>query len=258
MASIAPLVLGAETYQRKWRVDINDTGSGGTYAAPIWIPFSGIKSLNYSDNPELGENSDYASGGRKSQTLRALGNTVEITCRRAKDGSTPTIYNPAQELARIAAGTIGATIDARCYEVNSGGPNVIAWRSNYVVTWEPAGGEQHEPDEVAVTLTEAGLYTAITHPDAAGAVPVLYSVTPAVGVQAGGTLHRLVGNGFFAAGVAAVESMKLGVTSVPTFFAENDNVLYFLAPAKAAGSFVVYVTNGTGESTTATVTLTIT
>ncbi|HZK60233.1 MAG TPA: hypothetical protein VFC59_10300, partial [Cryobacterium sp.] len=173
---------------------------------------------------------------------------------------TPTTYNRGQEILRLAAPGIGPAnnVDVRWYEMTDGGPKVEAYRGYAVVGWDPDGGDFTAKSTVSVTLSAAGARTSITHPDGAAVVPVLASVAPAVGIQAGGTLHRLYGTGFFAAGVADVQSMLLGVTDVPKFDVRSDNELVFLAPAKAAGPFIVYVTNTVGKSITTAVILTIT
>ena len=109
-------------------------------------------------------------------------------------------------------------------------------------------------DTVSVELKGRGAYTDITHPEGAAVVPVLYSVDPAVGIQAGGTLHKLIGKGFMLNGVdniAASTGIKLGGsggTAATHWITESDNIVYFIAPAVAAGAKAVVVYNAVGIS----------
>jgi hypothetical protein len=256
MPSTAVVPLGGATYNRKWALDINT----GTFVAPTWVRVAGISDFKDAFVPDLIEDGDFDSGGAHSKTVTATDWTLTFKAERKTVDGAQTTYNPGQELLRTTSYLMGGAnaVDVRWYEMTASGPKVEAWRGYAVVGWDPDGGDFTAKSTVSVTLSARGARTAITHPDGAAVVPVLYSVTPAVGVQAGGTLHRVMGTGFFAAGVAAVASMKLGVTNVPTFQADSDNELHFVAPAKAAGPFVVYVTNAVGESVTATVTITIT
>lgn len=260
MPATAVVPLGPETLNRKWRIDVNDTANGGTYAAPVWEGVAGVSDFKDGFTPDLIENGDFDSGGAHSKVVTATDWTNTFKVERKTVLTALTTYNRGQEILRGASNGIGVDnqVDVRWYEMTAGGPKVEAWRGYAVVGWDPDGGDFTAKSTVSVTLSAAGARTAITHPDGAAVVPVLISVSPAVGVQAGGTLHTLRGVGFFAAGVSSVASMKLGVTNVPTFLVRSDNELVFLAPAKTAAVFVIYVTNAVGESITATVVLTIT
>jgi len=261
MPATTKVPLGADTYVHKWYCDVNDEDNGGTYAVPVWVGLFGTSDFNFTIEPDMADNGDFDSVGWGSDTATSRKWKLETTVLRKTQASVPGSYDPGQEILRNAGFEIGRVnrVDVRIYEMNgTGGPKVEAYRGYASVQWIPAGGDNKALEKVKVTLNGSGELAKITHPDGAAVVPVLLSVSPAVGVQAGGTMHTLRGTGFFAAGVADVQSMKLGVTNVPTFIADSDNMLHFVAPAKAAGPFVIYVTNTVGESITATVTLTIT
>lgn len=256
MPATTKVPLGADTFVHKWYCDVNT----GTYAVPVWTGIFGTSDFKFTIEPSMEDNGDFDSVGWGSDTATSRKWKLETTVLRKVQAALATAYDPGQEVLRNAGFELGTgnRVDVRIYEMVSGGPKVEAYRGYASVQWIPAGGDNKALEKVAVTLNGSGELTKITHPDGAAVVPVLTSVSPATGVQAGGTLHTLHGVGFFAAGVADVQSMKLGVTNVPTFVAHSDNELVFLAPAKAAGPFVIYVTNTVGESVTATVTLTIT
>lgn len=246
MASTTKVPLGAATLNRKWYLDVNT----GTDEEPVWTGVFGIEDFKASKDPNLEEDSDFDSEGWKSSTVSALGWGIELKLARKTDASVATIYDVGQEALRTASDGMGiANVQqVRWYEMTDGGPAVEAYMGWVVVSWQPDGGSMEALDTVTVTLTGQGEREAIDHPDAAAAVPVLYSITPATGVQAGGTMHKVVGNGFFAAGVDDVTDIDFGVTAAATWVTESDHVLYVIAPAKAAGPFNVTVTNGTGVS----------
>jgi hypothetical protein len=256
MPATAVVPLGGATVNRKWALDVNT----GTHAAPTWIRVAGMSDFKDSFTPDLVENGDFDSAGAHAKVVTATDWTLTFKVERKVVDGAPTTYNPGQEALRTVSYLIGISnqVEVRWYEMTTGGPKVEAWQGYAVVGWDPDGGDFTAKSTVSVTLSANGARTAITHPDGAAVVPVLYSVGPATGVQAGGTLHHLYAAGFYAAGVATVASMKLGVTNVPTYHVLSDSELVFLAPAKAAGPFIIYVTNAVGESITTTVILTIT
>jgi hypothetical protein len=255
MTATTKVPLGAGVLARRWYLDVNT----GTHGAPTWTGVFGIEDFRAPLEPSEQDDSDYDSAGYKSSVITALGWSIELKLARKATAALATAYDPGQEALRAASVLMGVSnrVEIRYYEMEVGGPRVEAYTGYASVSWSEDGGAMDAKATVTVRLTGQGARTAITHPDGAAVVPVLYSVDPAVGVQAGGTLHHLHGTGFYAAGVADVQSMKLGVTNVPTFHVLSDNELVFLAPAKAAGPFVIYVTNTVGESVTATVSLTI-
>jgi hypothetical protein len=255
MPATTKVPLGAGVLARRWYLDVNT----GTHASPVWTGVFGIEDFKAPLDPSEQDDSDYDSGGYKSTVITAIGWAIELKLARKVTAAVATAYDTGQEALRAASVLMGASnrVEIRYYEMEVGGPRVEAYTGYASVSWSEDGGGMDAKASVTVKLTGQGARTAITHPDGAAVVPVLYSVSPAVGVQAGGTLHRLVGRGFFASGADDVQSMKLGVTNVPTFITENDNELVFLAPAKVAGPFIIYVTNTVGESVTTAVILTI-
>lgn len=256
MPAVTKVPLGANTFVHKWCLDVNS----GTYAAPTWVGLFGTNDFVFNIEPSTEDDGDFDSAGWGSEDVTSRKWKAETTVIRKTTAASATVYDPGQELARAAGFELGALnrMDVRIYEMTSGGPKVEAYRGYASVQWVPVGGDNKAIEKVKVTFSGRGELAKITHPDGAAVVPVLYSVSPAVGVQAGGTLHHLFGVGFFAAGVSSVASMVLGVTNVPTYVVENDSELVFLAPAKAAGQFIVKVTNAVGQSTTTSVILDIT
>jgi len=254
MPSTARTVLGGGSLARRWWLDVNTN----TYAAPTWIAVNGVEDFKYALDPSVQDDSDYDSGGYKSSTITAIGWSLDCKVARKVTVASATVYDPGAEVLRAASMLMGASnrVDVRWYEMTSGGPKVEAYRGYAAVSWSEDGGGMDALAAVSIKLTGQGASTAITHPDGAAVVPVLYSVLPATAATAGGSLHQLTGAGFFNGAVSGVASMKIGVTNVPTFSVLSDSKLVWLSPTKVAGPFVVYVTNQIGESVTATVTVT--
>jgi len=124
---------------------------------------------------------------------------------------------------------------------------VEAYRGFATVSWIPSGGGMDALDAVAVTLDGQGVRSAITHPALVASVPVINAISPNTGTHLGGTLVQLIGTGF--AGTIATTGVKFGTTNASTWWVENDNVIYAVAPPVAAGAVNVVVTNATGPST---------
>lgn len=254
MPATTKVPLGGSVLARRWYLDVNT----GTHASPTWTGVFGIEDLKLAMDPTVQGDSDYDSEGYKSSTISALGWSVTGKLARKVRADLATAYSPGQEALRAVAKNMGAAnrAEIRIYEMEEDGPRTEAYDGYVTVAWSEDGGSQEALATISITLTGQGKLNSITHPDGAAAKPVLYSVTPDTADTAGGSLHRLVGTGFFADGEDDVVSMKIGVTDIPVFTTLSDNEIVWVSPAKVAGPFVVYVTNAEGESVTATVTVT--
>jgi hypothetical protein len=256
MASVTRVPLGVATVVRKYYLDINT----GTYAAPSWIPVSGVSDFKPSgQKPTLLEDSDFDSTtGAKSQIKTAYDWDITCTVQRKRKASDATAYDVGQEALRTAGrGVLAANVvDIRYYEVNEEtGPKVEAYRGYAAVTYAPAGGALEALDAVAITMTGRGALSVTTHPDAAATVPTITSCVPATAAAAGGTLVRIYGTGFFLAGVdnvVASTGVKLGGsggTAFTSWTTVSDNLIVGITPAKTADTYAVVVYNAAGIST---------
>lgn len=251
MSSVAPTPLGGETLNRKWRLDINT----GTYAAPVWTPVAGITDFKPSFAPTLQDDSDFDGEGAKSKVSTAYEWGIDLKVARKVKTTDAAVYDDAQEAIRTAAALIGISnvMDVRFFEVTVGGPKTEAYRGFIVASWGEDGGAMDALDTVTVVLDGRGKRNPITHPDGAAVVPTTKSVTPATGPAAGGTMVRIVGSGFFLAGVPDVDAatdVKFDTTNAVAFLVESDNVIVAYTPAHAAGIIAVKVTNSVGASVT--------
>lgn len=257
MPAVAKVPLGAATLVRKWYCDVNT----GTHAAPTWVGVFGMTDFKPTLDPVMKDDSDLDSSGWKSESPTAIGWSLDFKIERKVVDGAPTTYNPGQEVLRAAAVNLGVgnRVEVRWYEMTTGGPKVEAYQGYGAVQWKPEGGSMEDHDTVSVIISGQGERTAITHPDGAAVVPVLFSITPAVGGTAGGSMHVIRGAGFMLAGVdnvKATSGVLFGVTNATSWVTLSDSEIVVVAPVKVAGPFVIYVENAVGKSVTATVTYT--
>lgn len=156
--------LGATTTNRKWYVDL-DTSPDAT---PTWIGLFGITELTPGIEGTLQDDSDFDGEGWKSQTNTANAWSLEGKVKRGvQAGITPSVYDPGQEILRLAAAEtgVGNSVHVRWYEMEPGGPRVEAYEGRAAVSWSEDGGGMDALSIVSFTLTGQGARTPITHPD---------------------------------------------------------------------------------------------
>lgn len=232
------------TLARKWRLEVNTN----TVASPIWTIVMGMAEFKPTfAEPNLEDDNVYEDEGYTGQTKTALGWSATGKVMRRTDPDDDTIYDPGQEKLRLLGLTLGPGGVAHCRIVDrEGGPE--AYTGFAEVSWSPDGGDSKALESVSFTLTGKGQPTLITNPTAdALPAPTVTSVSPATGPAAGGTLVKIIGQNFtsLSGGAAAV---KFGATDATSYFVESSQVIYAVAPAHAAGSVDVIVTNTTGAS----------
>ncbi len=253
MAHVDRVALGAATVIRKYYLDINT----GTHASPTWTPVNGVSEFKPTLAATMQDDSDWAGAGGLSSVKTAEQWGLEFKLQRKVKATDAAAYDVGQEAIRTAADALlgSNVVEVRWYEVTTSGPTSECYQGYAAVEWNPDGGGLAALDQVAVKLIGRGLRTAATHPDAAGAVPTVTSISPATGPAAGGTLVEIHGTGFFAAGVddiVASTGIKFGGsggTAATSWITESDNVVFAVTPAHAAGTVAVVVYNSNGIST---------
>lgn len=133
----------------------------------------------------------------------------------------------------------GAIVPATFRPRNGRGASFSA---TLVITPGAIGGAVNVVSEATVSLGVQGKPVLIP---AAAAVPIVSGADVTGGGIAGGTLAKVLGSGF--TGATAV---KFGTVNASSYKVDSDGVLYAVAPAQAAGSKPITVTNATGVSTT--------
>ena len=158
--------LGATTTNGKWYLDVNT----GTEASPVWVGVFGIQEFKPTVEPTTQDDSDFDSEGWGSDATTQLKWKIEGKAKRAaKAGSTPAVYDPGQEVLRLAAAAIGAgnVVSCRWYEMEPEGPRVEAYQGKAAVGWVDDGGNNAALSTATFTLLGRGKRETITHPDGA-------------------------------------------------------------------------------------------
>lgn len=231
---------------RKWRMDVNT----GTASVPVWTTCNGIRELTPpGPTPTLQDDGVYEDGGWGSSTKTGLDWVLNGTLVRRMEPDDTTQYDDGQESLRAAAFALGSSgqRQVRWYDRDGGPEAYSGWCE---VTWAPQGGDRTALELVQITLTGRGAMTAITNPVAATpAAPTVTALSPATGAAAGGTLVKITGTHFV--GVTAAAHVKFDATNATSYFVQDSETIYAVAPAHAAGTVDVTVvaTGGTSATT---------
>ena len=225
---------------REYRVQLNL----GTVSVPDWQTVLGMVSFQPSVEPNIEDDSDYESGGWNGNTKTAQGWSAELVISRKYAPDTG-LYHPTHTALEAAAEAFGAAsrVHVRYFRRSGRGSG----REGYaLVTWAPEGGEHTALDRVTVTLTGDGELKTIPNPVNASPAPIVASVSPSSGAQAGGDLVVISGAHF--EGATAV---TFGGNAATDFQVINATSIAAVTPAGTAGPADVAVTtpNGVGTGT---------
>ena len=234
--------LGAPTHNRMWFFDVAEIGSSS------FLPVMGTHNSQFNpDSPTVNDVTDNDGSGFKKNSKDAATWMAQFNCWRKSLTSDATSYDPGQEFIREhSIGKFGAenTFQLRVYEMEPGGPRVEAYLGIVNSSWEPVQGPPESPSDVQVTLNGNGDLTPIAHPDTGSAVATVSGVSPDALDAAGGDLVTISGNRFTGA-----TDVKFGTTSATSFTVQSDGQIAAVAPAHAAGTVAVTVTNAAGAGT---------
>lgn len=237
--------LGASTSNRKWYVDVDTNDGVGTAA---WVPVLGITNITFNpDNANLEDDSDFDSGGFGSQTKTATAWSAALTVARKVLTSDTTAYDEGQEHLRtksIGKTGVANSVYVRIYEMEPDGPRVEAYTGHASVSWQPQGGANTALDTVQVALTGQGELAEISHPDTGAAIPSISSLSDDTLATAGGDQVIIRGVRF-----TGTTGVTFAGTAATDFEVVSDGMIAAVAPAHAAGSGAVVVTNAAGAST---------
>jgi len=157
--------LGATTTNRKWFLDVDAASDAAT---PDWTGVHGITAFTPGVEGSLQDDSDFDGGGWGSQTNTRNAWANELTVKRGTvKGSTPKVYDPGQEILRLAGARTGEenSVHVRWYEMERNGPRVEAYEGWAAVTWTDDGGDSAALSTATITLTGQGERIEIAHPD---------------------------------------------------------------------------------------------
>lgn len=246
---------GRGTVNRKWTPEVNT----GTVGSPVWEPVGYVNNcVPNVDDANWTRSDTFGDGGYHAQDKTGAGWSVVMTLMRKTASDDPTNYDAAQEYLRgKAIGKFGGAnqVQIRIFEFDvndtdgTESPRVEAYMGFGGVQWAEQGGDGDAESTVQVTINSQSKLSQITHPyPATAAVPVIDSASPLALPTAGGTIVHISGHGF--ATVTGATGVKFIAANAAAYTVESDDLIIAVAPAHAAGSGNVIVTNPTGPSTT--------
>jgi hypothetical protein len=152
--------LGGSTLNRKWYLDVSNN------AGVTWVPVMGMTEFQPGTEPTMQDDSDFDSEGYRSSTKTAQAWSCTGTVRRGVVPGTTPVYDPGQEMIRTAADEMGVAnvLTVRFYEMEDGGPRILAYRGEVATDWTDNGGDMAANSTAGFTLTGRGRRTAIAHP----------------------------------------------------------------------------------------------
>lgn len=237
---MAAPTTGTPTANSKWRLDVDLDTANGT---GNFVQVKGMSQFVPSVPATVQDLTDYDTDGWGADAVMGRKFQLTGTVRRNKYGGS---RDAGQEALRSAADAT-TLIHVQWYERTTGGEAYDGW---VLVQWEPQGGDAFSVEEVGFTLLGQGARTAITNPHSATAVPVVNGLSPATGPAAGGTNVVISGSGF--TGVSGATGVKFGTTNATEYTIVSDGKIVAKAPAQAASTKQVVVTNTNGPSVNTT------
>jgi hypothetical protein len=226
--------LGAATTNRKWYLDVQDPEVPG-----VWVGVFGItESKPRSAEATTQDDSDMDGEGYKSQTTTALTWGFDGKASRKTVDGAPTQYDEGQEIMRRVAETIGGVLPFRYYEMEPGGPRVIAKEGKGNVTWTEDGGNMESLDLASFSITGRGKPTNIPHPEGGTAAPVITAVSPA---EAATGESIVIQGSYFSTGSTAAGYVKVGEVNAEDYTVVDSRTILATVPTGAAGSAPVSV-----------------
>lgn len=115
----------------------------------------------------------------------------------------------------------------------------------YVKSWTLPGGKGG--DRLDVVLQGQGVLADITNP-AGSLLPTVTGLSPATGIDDGGTVVNVFGQHFKPNGVDDVSAVVFGANPADGYTVISDSHLVAVAPAGTAGTVAVRVTTDAGQS----------
>lgn len=233
--------------QRKWRWQLNL----GTTEIPVWATVTGLEGFVLNFTPVIQEDDDYEADGWQGDEVTALKWAISSTVKHKGDITTVQ-PNAAHERLRQASQFLTypdkKIIPMRAYD-RFGGPE--AYELTGYVSRTPSGGGMTDLEKIQYEIgphSSSPQAVPITNPLlAADPVPLIGSVTPATGTDAGGDPVFITGANF--EGVTGVTFDGDAATDVQLVPGTNGTIIAATTPAGTAGAVDVIVTTPAGPGT---------
>lgn len=233
--------------QRKWRWQVNT----GSTAVKVWTTVIGLENFAFVPTPVIQEDDDYEADGWQGDEVTALKWAISATVKQK--GDVDTIQpNAAHERLRQASLFLlypdQKVVEMRVYD-RFGGPE--AFELTGYVNRTPSGGGMTDLEKVQYEIgphSSSPQAVQITNPILAPApVPIVASVSPASGPDAGGTAVFVTGANFD--GVTGVTFDGDPATEVQLVPGTNGTIVAATTPAGLVGAVDVVVTTAAGSGT---------
>lgn len=231
---------------RRMRVEV-DTA---TYPASAYNQLMGIEELKLIEELRAEPDEVYEDAGAMREQVTGYAWRIEVKIKHSTNAagtSVDTVHaflRTQFNLLKTTASTASAEFGVRWYDRNGVAGDSFEGRV-YVKDLPHDGGGGGAQDTVTVVLQGQGALTPITNP-AGSLLPAVYSVSPTGGAAAGGTVVQI--NGYNFSTVTGAAGVKFGGTNATAYTIVSDSLIVAVAPAHAAGSTQVLVTNPTGPS----------
>lgn len=233
--------------QRKWRWQLNL----GSVAVPVWTTVTGLEGFTLTFTPVIQEDDDYEADGWQGDEVTALKWGISATVKHKGDIDT---VQPNAAHERLRQASLFLTyptkkiLPMRAYD-RFGGPE--AYELTGYVNRTPSGGGMTDLEKVGYEIgphSSSPQAVPITNPITGPApVPIVASVSPASGDDAGGTNVFITGANF--TGVTTVTFDGAPATEVQLVPGTNGTIIAATTPAGIAGTADVVVTTPAGPGT---------
>lgn len=230
---------------RRFRVDL-DTA---TYPASSYNQLMGIEDLKLIEELRVEDDETYEDAGAKREAVTGYEWRIEAKIKHSTNAAgtaVDTVHAFLRTMFNLSktSSVAAAEFGVRWYDRRGLAGDAFEGRA-YVKAYPHDGGGPGALDTVTVVIQGQGALTAITNP-AGSLLPAVYSVSPTGGAAAGGTVVQI--NGYNFSTVTGAAGVKFGGTNATAYTIVSDVLIVAVAPAHAAGSTQVLVTNPTGPS----------
>lgn len=226
---------------RRIRVDI-DTGTSPTVS---WNIFRGVQELNPIIEPRSQDDETYDDEGWMRKVATGAAWRLEIKFKHSTQANGTSLdsvhaFLRTKHLAGAASDTITAEFPVRFYDREGRDSGYEFIGRAWVETWARDSNASGDTEVVSVTLSGQGVLTPLTNPSA-DFTPVVTSLDPATGAEAGGELINVYGTHF-----TGTTDVDFGANEAD-FTVVSDSHIVAVAPA-GTSTVQVQVTNATGAS----------
>jgi hypothetical protein len=231
---------------RRMRVDIDL----GVYPAVSYQQLLGIFDLKLIEELRTVDDETYEDGGAMREAVTGYNWRIEAKVKFSTNAARTVVDSVHAFLRTKFAAARGSNValgefGVRWYDRDGLESSDSVEGRAYVKSWSPDGGGPGNTADLSLVLQGQGPLAAITNP-AAVLTPTVTGLSAISGPAAGGNAVQISGSKFST--VVGATGVKFGATNATNYSIVNDGLIVATAPAHAAGSVQVIVTNPSGAS----------